>query len=253
MDTVDRLTAGEMAETCEFSDDAAEEIRAAIRQPRPLLNRLQWHCLQPRRLIFRALYGLLYYLNRILLRLFFRVHIHGADNLPRSDRFVLAANHSSPLDAPLLAGALPLTVLENTYWAGKESTVLKNALRRGLSFVTRVMPISSGVPALAAGAAVLQSANLVWFPEGRRSRSGELLPFRPGIAWLLQEHQVTLVPVRIDGAQVAYRDRSAWPRLGTRIDVRIGKPLSRTDLGIGAADSTVETVLAHIRAAVLSA
>ena len=203
----------------------SERQRAAIRNPDRHLNNIQSEWLKPRRWWLRFPYRCLFIINQLLLRLLFRVEIHGLENLPDKQQFILASNHSSPLDSPLLAYALPLNVLQRTYWAGKRSTVLKNWFRRLLSRITRVIPISNGSNALAVGAAVLRDSNLVWFPEGRRSLTGELQPFKPGIARLQSELQVAIVPVRIDGAWEAFSDRTAWPKLRARIAVRIGPVL----------------------------
>jgi long-chain acyl-CoA synthetase len=126
---------------------------------------------------------------------------------------------------------MPLAMLQHTFWAGKQSTVLRNRLRRFLSWVTRVIPITEDPTALEVAVTILeQGDNLVWFPEGRRSLSGQLQEFRPGIAMLLTRCNVPVVPVLIQGAHVAFPARWSWPRLWTRIVVRIGPPLSAQQL-----------------------
>lgn len=235
--------------------DASGSSKArAIHKPETWLNDVQRRWLQPRSAWLWLAYRVLHVVNWVLLRLFFRVEVHGVENLPKSERFILASNHSSPLDPPLLAFALPLNVLEETYWAGKRSTVMKTFVRRCFSRVTRVIPISNGGNALASGAAVLQKANLVWFPEGRRSLTGELQKFKPGIAKLLNELPVLIVPVRIEGAFDAFQDRKVWPRFGSKITIRIGQPRTREELGFEQAGSTeTKIVLQRLRDAILSA
>src|SRR5689334_17111014 len=58
------------------------------------------------------------------------------------------------------------------------------------------------VDELAFGAAVLHDKhNLVWFPEGGLSRTGHLMPLRPGIGMLLEHYRVTVVPVTFEGTR----------------------------------------------------
>lgn len=125
-------------------------------------------------------------INWILIRLLFRVSVEGQQHLPNSGPFIITPNHASPLDPPLLAFSLPLAMLQNTYWAGKQSTVLRNRLRRFLSWLTRVIPIIDDRTSLSVGVIILDWAkNLVWFQEGDRSLDGKLQDFKPGVAVLL--------------------------------------------------------------------
>jgi long-chain acyl-CoA synthetase len=83
---------------------------------------------------------------------------------------------------------------------------------------------------LAFGAAVLQQKkNMVWFPEGQRSMSGELLPFRPGLGILLEQFQTPVVPVHIDGTYRAMPPGQTFPRMKP-ITVRFGRPQNPAQL-----------------------
>jgi long-chain acyl-CoA synthetase len=55
--------------------------------------------------------------------------------------------------------------------------------------------------------------NLVWFPEGQRSPSGQLQPFKPGLGMLLNHFQVPVVPVSIHGTYEAMPRGKALVRL----------------------------------------
>jgi long-chain acyl-CoA synthetase len=57
----------------------------------------------------------------------------------------------------------------------------------------------------------LNGKNLVWFPEGGLSRSGELEKFKPGIGLLLERHETAVVPVRIEGTREALPPGHAFP------------------------------------------
>ena len=228
---------------CEVADEMGckldiERYKEVIEHPEQWVTELQKRWLQPRSSLAMAAYAGLYVVNWILTRMLFRVSVEGIERLPISGPFVLTPNHASPLDPPILATTLPLSVLQHTYWAGKQSTVLQNPLRRFMSWLTRVIPISEDRTALAAGITILeQGHNLVWFPEGERSSDGQLLDFKPGIAILLSRCDVPVVPVLIQGAYDAFPARGSWPRLWTRIAVRIGRPLSAFQLGLTSTSS----------------
>ena len=171
-----------------------ERYIEAIEQPELWVTERQKRWLRPRSRLTNAAYAGLYVLNWILTRLLFRVSVKGLEHLAISGPFILTPNHASPLDPPVLAATIPLAVLQHTYWAGKQSTVLKNRLRRFMSWITRVIPISEDRTSLAAAVTILeQGHNLVWFPEGARSLDGQLHDFKPGIAILLSRCDVPVV------------------------------------------------------------
>lgn len=177
--------------------------------------------------------------NRLVMRGVFRVRAVGIENLPTTGPFVLAPNHASYLDPFAVAAALRPRVQRQTYWAGWTGVAFGNAFARFGSRLSRVVPIDPErgvVSSLAFCAAVLRRGkNLVLFPEGERSASGRLLPFRPGIGILLHRIPVPVIPVFIHGSYDALPVSRALPRL-KRITVVFGKPLDPRELeqqGVG--------------------
>jgi long-chain acyl-CoA synthetase len=67
------------------------------------------------------------------------------------------------------------------------------------------------------------------FPEGTRSPTGNLQPFKPGIALMAQRLRVPVVPIFIEGLFEIYSVHHEWPREGGPVSVTIGDPL-RFDL-----------------------
>jgi len=187
------------------------------------------------------MYAVLFVINWVLIRLLFRLSIEGREHLRGASPVIVAPNHASPFDPPILAAVLPLSMLQQTYWASKQSTVLKTRTRALLSWLTRVIPIGDDSSALAIGATILkQKHNLVWFPEGKRSLDGRLQEFRPGVVFLLAACDVSVVPVYIDGAYDAFPTGARFPRLRARIAVRIGAPRTPEQLHVDT--STAENV-----------
>ena len=62
------------------------------------------------------------------------------------------------------------------------------------------------------------------FPEGTRTRDGEIGPFRPGFTALASRSGAAILPVAVDGAYAAWPRDQKFPGLG-RIRVRYGPPL----------------------------
>ena len=139
---------------------------------------------------------------------------------------ILAANHSSSIDPPLIAAALPYEVIRHGHWAGRRGRVLANRPLRWINRLTRTLPVDRDRSALSLGAAVLgRRRNLIWFPEGRRSDDGRLNEFKFGVGALAVFHQVPVVPIGISGAFRGFPPAARFPRIGTRITVRIGQPV----------------------------
>lgn len=200
--------------------------------PDRYLSADQRRFLRQRGLFTRLLLRLLFVGNWVGVRVCFRYSVRGKHHLRGPVPFILAPNHSSPLDPQFLGAALPWKLLSRARWAGKETTVLRTAVRRWLSWLTRIFPIKEDASALAPAATVLeQGDSLVWFPEGVRSRDGELLPFKPGIIQLTTKCDVAIVPVYLEGAHAACPQSRSIPKFGAKVEVRIGPPVRIQELG----------------------
>jgi long-chain acyl-CoA synthetase len=199
----------------------------------------------------------LFGLDRLLMRGAFRLTVRGLAHLPEQGPFILTPNHVSLLDPLAIAAALPGQHLGRTYWGGWTGIMFTNLLMRLVSRATGVVPIDprrGPLSSLAFGAAALKGGhNLVWFPEGERSRSGELQRFRPGIGLVLGAQRVPAVPVWIAGSYEALPRGKWWPRLRP-IVVTFGEPVGPEELqGQGAGDRPHECIAAalHDRVAAL--
>lgn len=185
---------------------AAKAAAAPVHVPAPgaleLPETSRW--LKPRGMLLRGLANLFYYGNFSVMRTAFRLDIEGLERLPAEGPYVLAPNHASYFDPFLIAAALPLRRLRQTYWAGWTGRLFSNPLLRIFSRVAKVVPVNpERTPAegLAFGLAALSRGDaLVWFPEGRRTQTGEIGPFLRGIGYILAHAGVPAVPVRIIGS-----------------------------------------------------
>lgn len=208
---------------------------AKLTNPDELLTEEQKTWLTPPGPLLRALWAILFPLYRLLARLLFRVEASGLENLPTEGNFVLTPNHSSMLDAPMLAAVLPDRPLRQTHWAGAAEIMLSNPLMRLVSRMAGVLPIErfgggTGIKNLALALAVLQRGrNVVWFPEGRISTTGKMLPFREGIGLVLEQCPALVVPVYIRGTREAMPPEATWPRPG-KVTITFGPPCDPREL-----------------------
>ncbi|MBI5688231.1 MAG: AMP-binding protein [Verrucomicrobia bacterium] len=209
-------------------------------EPEKKLTDEQKQWIQPLGPLALAWSAMWFEFNRLVMRGVFRVRAVGVEHLPARGPFVLAPNHASYLDPFAVAAALRPRVQRQTYWAGWTGVAFGNVFARFGSRLSQVVPIDPErgvVSSLAFCAAVLRRGkNLVLFPEGERSASGQLLPFRPGVGILLRRIPAPVVPVFIHGSYDALPVGRALPRL-KQITIIFGKPLDPRDLerqGIGA-------------------
>jgi 1-acyl-sn-glycerol-3-phosphate acyltransferase len=101
---------------------------------------------------------------------------------------------------------------------------------------------------IARGAESLRAGNsFLIFPEGTRSRSGTLLPFKKGGFIMAIEAQVPIVPVAVRGGRDAMRKGSAFVQPVT-VTVRIGTPVPTAGLTMADRDALIARVKADIQA-----
>lgn len=201
-------------------------------------------------------------LHRPLVGLFVSLEARGVANLASLERPVLfIANHTSYLDQPAVMFSLPPALryrCATAAWAEfffvNFKNVFQHAWKRSafeycsLALGVFPLPQASGFrPALQhMGRLVERGESILVFPEGARSADGRMLPFQRGLAVMVGELSVPVVPVGIKGLEHVL-PRGAWrPRRG-KVIVTFGKPLnfsgeSPGDI-VGAAENGVRSLL----------
>lgn len=178
-------------------------------------------------------------LLRFYLRTAHRLEVEGLDNLP-APPFVIIANHASHLDALTLAAALPGEAGAQAHaLAAGEVFFGSGAGAAFAAYAINAFPIWRGRTKrseLQMLRTRLAEDRLVYilFPEGTRSRTGEMGPFQPGLATLVAGSAVPVVPCWIEGAHAAWPPHRRWPRPG-KLRLRIGAPLDFAGVGPDAA------------------
>lgn len=162
---------------------------------------------------------------------FVRVEVEGCRNLDSRQGFIFAANHQSAYDIFAIYGYLG----HNFRW------MMKQSLRR-IPFVgfacaaTRQVFVDKSSPAalhrtMAEAEARLRSGmSIVVFPEGSRTLTGKMGPFRRGAFTLAAEFGLPVVPITIDGAYDVMPRTAPWPRPG-RIRLVIHRPINPPEGG----------------------
>lgn len=146
--------------------------------------------------------------------LMFKVEVKGLENIPADGPVILAPNHQSFLDGPLVVTHLSSKTLCNTYFYAKKDHI-RGPLMRMLAHnhnvvVMDMKTLKDSITVL--GKVLRDGKNLVIFPEGTRTRNGKVGAFKKTFAILAKELNVPVVPVRISGAYEAWPRQNLLPR-----------------------------------------
>ena len=168
----------------------------------------------------------------VFMNSYVRVHVSGRENIPTSGPFILAPNHSSHLDTPSVLTAIGGK--RRVWIAGAEdyffNTRLKQLLFGKVFDMIAFDRRADGLRGLRrCGEAISCGDGLLIFPEGTRSITGEIQPFKIGVAVLAVERRAPIVPVRIRRAYDLFRKGQRFVRPGT-VAVRFGAPIQPPEL-----------------------
>jgi 1-acyl-sn-glycerol-3-phosphate acyltransferase len=172
-----------------------------------------------------------WFLVRGYLAVWHRLAISGQENIPAQPPFLLVANHTSHLDALVLASPLPWRLRDRIFpiAAGDVffQTPLVSAFAAGMLNALPMWRKKCGPHALGQLRQRLleEPCAYILFPEGTRSRDGKLSSFKPGLGMLVADTAVPVVPCYLDGCFKALTANQRCPR-PRRICLRIGEPLT---------------------------
>lgn len=175
-------------------------------------------------------YNLLRLVVRLILQTVFRWRVRGLENLPASGGLIIASNHISNLDPPLIGCALPLS-RRIRFMAKIE--LFKNPAFRWMITALGAFPVRRGLAdrnAIRTAIALLEGGEVVGiFPEGTRSRTGELGRAEAGMGMIAVKAGVPVVPVAVTGTNKIFCDGHLLPRFTVSFAAPVVVPPGRTD------------------------
>ena len=139
-----------------------------------------------------------------------RVQVQGLETLPRDRACIFMANHVSNLDPPVFLPQIP----------GRTAVFVKKSLMK-IPFIGMAMRMGGFVAVERNGSreaaqesmgqamrVLASGVHITSFPEGTRSRTGHLLPFKKGPFYLAQQTGAPVIPVSIYGTEAMMRKGS---------------------------------------------
>lgn len=160
---------------------------------------------------------------RVMYATYFRWRVLHPERVPLDGSVLLASNHASFLDPPLVGSGLKR---QCTFLA--RDTLFRFRFTRWLLTHWQAVPIDRDGGGVAGMKRILEALSLgravILFPEGTRTRDGQLQHARSGIGMLVLKSQAPVVPVRVWGTFEAYGRQVKFPK-PKRVTVKYGRPL----------------------------
>ncbi|MDR1662873.1 MAG: 1-acyl-sn-glycerol-3-phosphate acyltransferase [Endomicrobium sp.] len=154
---------------------------------------------------------------RIIFKLFYRYCIEGLQNIPNTGGAVIAPNHISFFDPPLIGAAMKRPL----YFMAKKE-LFDIPIFGWTIKQTNAFPVKRGVQDMFAvryAFSLLERGRLLlMFPEGVRSRDGKLGKARAGVGMVACNAQVPLIPVKIENTNMMMLKFK-------QIKIKYGKPI----------------------------
>jgi 1-acyl-sn-glycerol-3-phosphate acyltransferase len=165
-----------------------------------------------------------------ILKLFFRFKVYGKQNFPNGGA-VVASNHASYIDPPILGSGAPHAI---SYLA--RDSLFKNAFVSALYKKVGAIPIKRNAADVGSIRTILHALEsgrkVVMFPEGTRSKDGQLQQPKAGIGYIICKAKIPVIPTFIYGSYKVLPRHRALPHF-SRIVVSFGKPLYFDDIWSG--------------------
>lgn len=195
-------------------------------------------------LFSRCSYRACHTLFSVLSKVLFRAEVAGAENVPARGRVILASNHRSYADPPLIVGS---TVFRPVHFAAK-AELFRSRFFGWLIRNLNAFPVRrSGADRemLRRALAVLEADGaLLMFPEGTRSKTNELLPPMSGVGLLAERSQAPVVPIYIHNSWRILPPGSSMIR-PYKLYVCFGKPIPPPNRPEGKARSQLHAEFAE--------
>ncbi len=166
-------------------------------------------------------------LSKQLFKVYFGLKGKGLKNIPDGP-CIIAPNHQSYFDGLFVASFLKSKTIKNTYFYAKEKHIRKAwvkfiANRNHIIIMDLNKDLKESIQKM--GEALKKKKNLIIFPEGTRTATGNLGDFKKTFAILSRELNVPIVPVSIKGAYDALPKGSKFPKPFKKVMVEFLEPV----------------------------
>jgi 1-acyl-sn-glycerol-3-phosphate acyltransferase len=169
---------------------------------------------------------------RLLYAVYFRWRVYNPERVPLTGGVVLAANHASFLDPPLVGSGLHRQI---NYLA--RASLFNNPLVGWVLRKWSAIPVDRDGGGAAGLKAILErlldGGAIILFPEGTRTKDGKLQPARSGIGLTVIKSDAVVIPVRTFGTFECYSRHHKFP-LPRKVAVKYGKPMEFKELRVEA-------------------
>lgn len=158
-----------------------------------------------------------------------RMKVTGLENIEEGTPYIVVANHRSNIDIMVLTAALPIPVRFLSKIEVFKFPLLGSAMRRsGMIPLDREMGRRELVFIIrSTRSLVAEGKSLVVFPEGTRSITGEMLPFKTGAVHIAARAGCPILPVAIQGTGAIWPPQSSLIRRGP-VSVKVMPPITLT-------------------------
>jgi len=155
------------------------------------------------------------------------LRIGGQEHIPPNETFVVMSNHQSHYDIPVLFHAVPGTVRMVAKIELFRIPVWGKAMEQSGFIAIDRANRQKAMSSLRAARTAIHSGVNVWIaPEGTRSLTGELLPFKKGGFLLAADTEVRILPVGIAGTKDVLPADGWRTRLRQNVGVAVGEPIN---------------------------
>ncbi|MCL2314122.1 MAG: 1-acyl-sn-glycerol-3-phosphate acyltransferase [Proteobacteria bacterium] len=158
-----------------------------------------------------------------------QLRVEGLENIPKNQAVVFASNHQSTVDIPALLSVLPLNVrfiakhvLGYIPFLGWYLHLAGFILINRSSRPKAIQQLSRAAERIRAG------TSIIVFPEGTRSKTGEVLPFKKGAFMLALKAGVPICPIAIEGS-CKLMPKNSWDIHPGPVHIKIGPPIYTVD------------------------
>jgi long-chain acyl-CoA synthetase len=244
-------TVGDVLEELKRRGVGGDELDEAAPEPEEIRSALPY---SKRPLIDRGVMSTSFYTMRTLFRRYFELQVENEQAVPASGAYILAANHSSHLDTAAIIAALSLTLgvreAQRIHVIGARDYFFNSMFKSWVfSNCLNVVPIERdeiSLVGLRRITRILQQGEPVLiFPEGTRSRTGQLQAFKPGIGLVAWESKAPILPVYIKGSYEAMPPEKSMPSKKP-IRVRFGDLMKIENYSRPEADSALDLTYRQI-------